>query len=71
MELLPFGLSSSKKENFVSTSKNFPENRNLFFPVVCYFTWKLEFVSNILWIIVSGNSFLLLIPLTPLQVSFA
>ena len=24
------------------------------FPVVCYFTWKLEFVSNILWMILAN-----------------
>ena len=27
------------------------KNGNWTFPNVCYFTWKLEFVSNILWII--------------------
>ena len=70
MELLPIALPSSKKENFVSTSKYFPKNR-IFFAVVRYFTWKLEFVSYILWIIVSGNSFLFLAHPTPLQVSFA
>ena len=23
---------------------------------MCYFTWKLEFISNIFWLIVSGDS---------------
>ena len=58
-ELLPSAQFSSRNENFVSTSKNLPKNRNWTFPVVCYFTWKLEFASNILWIIFSGNSFFL------------
>ena len=44
----------------LSTSKNPLKMRNFNFPVVCYFTWKLEFISNILWVIVSGNIFLLL-----------
>ena len=39
-------------ENFVSTSKNLLKSRNWAFPVVRYFTRKLEFVSNILWTIV-------------------
>ena len=58
-ELLPSAQFSSRNENFVSTSKSLPKNRNWTFPVVCYFTWKLEFASNILWIIFSGNSFFL------------
>ena len=32
-------------------SKNLLKNRNGAFPVVRYFTWKLEFVSYILWMI--------------------
>ena len=44
MELLPSAYSSSQYENFGSTSKSF--------------IWKLEFASNILWIIVCGNTFL-------------
>ena len=52
IELLPSGQSCSQNENFDSTSKNLLENRNWTFPVMRYFTWKLEFVSNILWIIV-------------------
>ena len=37
------------------------KNRNRTFPEAPYFTWKLDFVSNILYMIVSGNIFL---PLT-------
>ena len=33
-------------------SKKLLKNRNYSFPVVCYFAWKLELVSNILWMIV-------------------
>ena len=52
VELLPNAQSSSRNENFVSTSKNLLKNRNWTFPAVRCFTWKLEFVSNILWMIV-------------------
>ena len=38
-------------------SKKVLKNSNLTFPVVRCFTWKLELVSNILWLIVSGNLF--------------
>ena len=47
-KLLPNAQSVSRNETFVSTSKNLLKNRNKPFPVVCYFTWKLKFVSNIL-----------------------
>ena len=43
---------SSQNENFVSNSKNLLKCGNLTFPVVHYFTWKLEFVSDVLWMIV-------------------
>ena len=66
IELLPSAQSSSRNENFVSTSKNFLRNRNWTFLIRHYFTWKLEFVTNILWMIVSGNSFLLPIRLRSL-----
>ena len=36
------------KMNFFNTTKKFLKNRNWIFPVVRYFTWKLEFISNIL-----------------------
>ena len=45
-----------QNKNFVSTSKNLLKNRNWTFPVVRYFTWKLEFVSNILWMIVASSN---------------
>ena len=35
-----------------------------------YFTWMLEFVSNNLWLILSGNSFLLVIQPRPLVNDF-
>ena len=38
----------SQNEGFVNTSRNLLENRNETFPVVRYFTWKLESVSDIL-----------------------
>ena len=49
-EFLPSAQSSYRNENFVSTRKNLLRNRYWTFPVVRYFTWKLEFVSNILWV---------------------
>ena len=52
MELLPSAQSTLRNENVVGTSKNLLNNRNWTFRVVCCFKWKLEFVSNILWIIV-------------------
>ena len=47
---------SEKSQNFmelypsalVNISKKMLKNRNWTFPVVCYFIWKVEFVSNIL-----------------------
>ena len=44
--------ASSWNENFVATSKNLLKNRNWIFPVILYFTRIIEFVSNILWMIV-------------------
>ena len=51
--LQPSAKSSSRSANFVSTSKNLLKNRNWTFPVVQHFIWKLEFASNILWMIVA------------------
>ena len=48
IELLPSAQSSLRN----STSKNQLKNRNWTFPVLHSFTWKLEFVSNILWMTV-------------------
>ena len=45
--------SQIKIKNFIDTSKNLQKNRNWAFLVVHYFTWKLEFVSNILSMIVA------------------
>ena len=50
-ELQPSAQSSSQNENIVNISKKLLKNRILTFLVVPYFTWKLEFVSNILSII--------------------
>ena len=55
MVLFPMPKSSSRNENFVRTSKNLLKNKNWAFPVVRYrcFTWKLEFVVTMLWMIVA------------------
>ena len=45
--LMFYQIFLSPQENFVNTSKKLLENRNWAFPVVRYFTWKLEFFSNI------------------------
>ena len=45
-------ISPSQNENFVSTSKNLLKYKNWIFTVAPYFTWKLKFVSNDLWMIV-------------------
>ena len=51
MQLFTSALSYSRNENFVSTSKKLLKNVETF-AVVHYFAWKLEFVSNILCMIV-------------------
>ena len=43
--------SSFRNDNFHSTSKNILKNRNCTFPIVRYITWKLSFLSYILWMI--------------------
>ena len=48
------------KKFFVNTSKRLLENRSWTFPVVRYFSRKLEFFSNILSLVFSGNKFLFL-----------
>ena len=45
-------LSPPPEMNFVSTTKNLLKNRNWTSPIVSYFTWKLEFVLNVLWMII-------------------
>ena len=52
IELFPSPQTHSRNENFVSTSKYLLRSKAWAFPVLCYFTWKLEFASNILWMIV-------------------
>ena len=53
MELYPSAQSSSQKEYFVNTSKRLLEKRILTYPVERYFKWKLEFLSNILSVVVA------------------
>ena len=48
-------ITITRTENFVSTTKNLLKKRNWIFPVLHYFTWKLEFLSIILWTIVVNN----------------
>ena len=71
IESLPSSQSYSRNKIFLSTKKNRLKNRNCTFLVVRYFKWKLEFVSNIFWIIASENSFLFLTHLRPFQIWFA
>ena len=52
IELSASALSSPWNKKLVSTSKNLIKNRNWTLTVVRCFTWKLELVSNILWMIV-------------------
>ena len=49
--------SFCQNKNFVNTSKTLPKNGNKTFPVVCYFIWKLELVSDILWLIAACPDF--------------
>ena len=44
-----------RNENFVGSSKNLLKSKNWTFPVVHCFTWKLEFVSNIWWILLVSS----------------
>ena len=56
-----------QNENLFNASKKLCKNRNYIFPVVNYVTWKLELVSDVLWMIVSGNIVLLLTHPRPLK----
>ena len=68
---MPRAQSYRQKENFFNTSKKPLKNRNETFPVVRYFSWKLELVSNTLWVIVCANSFFAFSSLqTPLNLIF-
>ena len=55
------------ERKFSNTSKTLLESRNWTFSSVRFFTWKVELVSNILSMLVSGNSFLSLTPPRSLQ----
>ena len=66
-EWWPSTKSSCQNGNFINTSRKLLARRNETFPLVHYFTWKLEFVSDILWVIVFGNFFLILTPHRSLQ----
>ena len=57
IELYPSAQPSFQNENFFNTSTKFVKKGNWILPVVRYFTWKLELVSNILSRIVSEKSF--------------
>ena len=49
--LLPSAKSFSQNENLVNTSKQLLKNRNCLYPAVHYFTLKLGFVLNFLFVI--------------------
>ena len=66
-EWWPSPQSSSQYENFVNTSRKLLGNKNETFPVVHYFTWKLELVSDFFWVIFSETFFLILTCPRPLQ----
>ena len=44
---------ANQNDYFVNTSEKLWKNRNQTFPVVHFSAWKLELVSNILWMIVA------------------
>ena len=70
IEIYPSAKAYSEN-NFFFKSRKKPKNNNRTFPVVIYFTWKLEFISNILLMIVPANRFLLRTRPTSLQTWFA
>ena len=51
-KMMPSVQPSYRNKNFLNTSKKLLKNRNQIFPVMRFFTWKLDLVSNILWMIV-------------------
>ena len=65
-----YNLVPSLQRNFVNTSKRLLKNGNGTFAVVRYFTEKVEFFSNILSVVVSRNSVLLLTCSRLLQIWF-
>ena len=54
MNYSPVPSPHPRKENVANTRKRLLENKNGTFPVVHYFTWKLEFFSNIFPVVVNG-----------------
>ena len=65
-----YNLVPSLQRNFVNTSKRLLKNGNGTFAVVRYFTEKVEFFSNILSVVVSRKSVLLLTCSRLLQIWF-
>ena len=57
IEWLSSAHSSSRNESLAFSSKKPLKDSNQTFPLVHYFTWKLELVSNNLWMLVSGYIF--------------
>ena len=51
----PSAQSTLKIETFVNTSEKLLKNRNWAVLKVRYFTWQLELVSDIMWMIVCGT----------------
>ena len=73
IELLPNAQSSIRNKNFVSTSQILVKSRNWTFSLLRFFTWKLEFFSNILCMIVKWRFFVKILndsfpKITPLQI---
>ena len=67
---MPGAQFQCQNKKFGSTSQKVSENRNKTFPVMCSFTWKLELVSDILLLLVSGKLFLILTNLRTVQCYF-
>ena len=53
--LVPSLSPKKKKKKKKDTNKKILKNRNLIFPIVRYFTWKLKLVSDILWVFVGST----------------
>ena len=49
--------SPCQNQRFVNTRRKLLKNRNWTFLVVHYFTWKLELVSDILWVVAVKEKF--------------
>ena len=57
MELLPSAQFSPEMKILLLLVKIWNFLKNWTFPIVRYFTWKLEFVSDILWVIIAFMRF--------------